>query len=78
MMEGIAEETCQPYSIPIVPDELRKWNENAYVPKVVSVGPRHKGRKELLPMEKVKWDCLVYLQNRTRSTLASLSECIGY
>ncbi|WJX37128.1 hypothetical protein P8452_24928 [Trifolium repens] len=42
LLGAVRKETCQPYSIPVVPDDLRKSNETAYMPKVVSVGPGYK------------------------------------
>lgn len=65
LLGAVRKETCQPYSIPVVPDDLRKSNETAYMPKVVSVGPRYKGKKELLPMEEIKWRCVTSLLSRT-------------
>ncbi|XP_057444957.1 UPF0481 protein At3g47200-like [Lotus japonicus] len=52
-------------SVSVVLDELRKWNENAYVPKVISIGPRYNGRQELLPMEEINWRCMFHLFNRS-------------
>ena len=37
-----------------VPHYLRKWNEEAYTPKVISIGPIHHGNKRLEVMEKYK------------------------
>ncbi|KAK2414641.1 hypothetical protein QL285_037211 [Trifolium repens] len=34
----------QSCSISVVPEGLKKWNEDAYMPRVVSIGPRFKGR----------------------------------
>ncbi|GAU18676.1 hypothetical protein TSUD_125090 [Trifolium subterraneum] len=65
LLGAVRKETCQPYSIPVVPDDLRKSNETAYMPKVVSIGPRYKGKKELLPMEEIKWRCVASLLSRT-------------
>ncbi|WJX31216.1 hypothetical protein P8452_19668 [Trifolium repens] len=65
LLGAVRKETCQPYSIPVVPDDLRKSNETAYMPKVVSIGPRYKGKKELLPMEEIKWRCVTSLLSRT-------------
>ncbi|KAL2337031.1 hypothetical protein Fmac_011477 [Flemingia macrophylla] len=58
-------DTCKPYSIPMVPEELRKGNEKAHEPKVVSIGPRFKGRRELLPMEEIKMSCMRFLLQRS-------------
>lgn len=45
LLSAVRKETCQPYSIPVVPDNLRKWNETAYIPKVVSIGPQYRGKE---------------------------------
>ncbi|KAG2694582.1 hypothetical protein I3760_08G152500 [Carya illinoinensis] len=42
---------CCIYRIPIY---LRKLNEEAYTPQVISIGPFHHGSKRLEPMEKLK------------------------
>nr|KYP63518.1 UPF0481 protein At3g47200 family [Cajanus cajan] len=67
LLGAIYNNECQPHIIPIVPEELGKWSEKEYEPKVVSIGPRFKGRKELLPMEDIKLRCLVHLFKRTGS-----------
>ncbi|TKY65856.1 UPF0481 protein [Spatholobus suberectus] len=72
LLVSVDSKDCQPFSIPIVPEELRKWNEKAYEPKVVSIGPRFNGRRELLPMEETKWRCMMSLLNRTQDPLTSL------
>ncbi|KAJ4837348.1 hypothetical protein Tsubulata_008326, partial [Turnera subulata] len=38
-----------------VPDRLRKIDEAAYTPRVVSIGPLHHGQEELKAMEEHKW-----------------------
>ncbi|KAL6202972.1 hypothetical protein ACLB2K_026676 [Fragaria x ananassa] len=44
-----------PYkSIYRVPEKLRRLNENAYTPRVVSIGPFHHGKESLKPMEEHK------------------------
>ncbi|KAL5798920.1 hypothetical protein ACOSQ2_003740 [Xanthoceras sorbifolium] len=40
-----------------VPQYLRKLNKEAYTPRLVSIGPLHHGRKELLQMENQKKSC---------------------
>jgi len=65
LLGAVRKETCQPYSISVVPDDLRKWNESAYMPKVVSIGPRYRGKRELLQMEEIKWRCVTSLLSRT-------------
>ncbi|XP_059445359.1 UPF0481 protein At3g47200-like [Corylus avellana] len=37
-----------------VPDPLRKLNEEAYTPQIISIGPFHHGNKKLQTMEKYK------------------------
>ncbi|XP_020218789.1 UPF0481 protein At3g47200 [Cajanus cajan] len=64
LLDAVDGEIYQPYSIPIVGEELRICNEKAYEPKVVSIGPRFKGRRELLPMEEIKLRCMLHLLNR--------------
>ncbi|KEH34456.1 hypothetical protein MtrunA17_Chr3g0107251 [Medicago truncatula] len=65
LLRAVRKETCQPYSISVVPDDLRKWNKSAYIPKVVSIGPRYRGERELLQMEEIKWRCVTSLLSRT-------------
>ncbi|XP_020220049.1 UPF0481 protein At3g47200 [Cajanus cajan] len=64
LLGAILVNDCQPHSIPIVREELGKWSKKEYEPKVVSIGPRFKGRKELLPMEEIKLRCMLHLLNR--------------
>jgi hypothetical protein len=64
LLGAVSKETCHPYNIPVVPEDLRKWNESAYMPKVVSIGPRYKGKKELLAIEEIKWRCVTSLLSR--------------
>jgi len=55
-------ESC---SISVVPKRLKKWNEDAYIPRKVSIGPRFKGtREDLLLMEEVKLRCMLSLIHR--------------
>ncbi|XP_061343997.1 UPF0481 protein At3g47200-like [Gastrolobium bilobum] len=68
----------QPCSISIVPEGLEELNEDAYVPKVVSMGPRYRGTKEhLVLMEKIKLHCMSSLLHRSKGTTAPLclEEC---
>ncbi|AES79469.1 hypothetical protein MtrunA17_Chr7g0242011 [Medicago truncatula] len=72
----------QSCSIPIVPEELKNsTNKEAYMPRVVTIGPRFKGsREDLLLMEEVKLRCLFYLFHRSdgdvKQFLLSCSEAI--
>lgn len=76
LVGAVSHDFLQPYSIPVVPDELRKLNENAYIPKVVSIGTRYMGRKELMPMEEIKWRCMVYLLSRSPVEISSFDTCM--
>ncbi|KAL5077083.1 hypothetical protein RYX36_016067 [Vicia faba] len=75
LLSAVRKETCQPYSIPVVPGNLRKWNESAYIPKVVSIGPQYKGKRELLQMEEIKWRCVTTLLSRTFG-LDAIEKCM--
>ncbi|XP_061344593.1 UPF0481 protein At3g47200-like [Gastrolobium bilobum] len=60
--------TC---SISIVPERLKECNEDAYMPKVVSIGPRFRGtREDLLLMEKIKLQCMSSLLHRSNDMQA--------
>ncbi|KAL5698042.1 hypothetical protein ACHQM5_029130 [Ranunculus cassubicifolius] len=52
-----------------LPDNLRSGNQNAYTPKVVSIGPLHHGKSRLKAMEEHKYRylkfCLCYNPNIT-------------
>ncbi|BFG18861.1 hypothetical protein CerSpe_051350 [Prunus speciosa] len=56
-----------------VPERLRRVNENAYKPRVVSIGPLHHGKKGLEAMEEHKKR---YLQEFLCRTKVSLEDCI--
>ncbi|KAI5355083.1 PREDICTED: UPF0481 [Prunus dulcis] len=56
-----------------VPERLRRVNENAYTPQVVSIGPLHHGKKGLEAMEEHKKR---YLQEFLCRTKVSLEDCI--
>lgn len=58
------------YSIYTVPDGLRRVKEEAYTPRLVSIGPLHRGTKHLQAMEATK---LRYVSHfLSRSTNPSL------
>ncbi|XP_020207723.1 UPF0481 protein At3g47200 [Cajanus cajan] len=80
LLGAIQENDCQPHSIAIVPEELGKWSKKEYEPKVVSIGPRFKGRKKLLPMEEIKLRCMLHLSKRTgRDSLEEkLKSCMRF
>ncbi|XP_031274439.1 UPF0481 protein At3g47200-like [Pistacia vera] len=53
-IEDTLEWTNQGYCIFRVPQSIRKVNEEAYTPKLISIGPFHHGKEELAEMEKQK------------------------
>lgn len=61
--------------------DMRKADEEAYEPKLVSIGPLHRGKARLLPMEQVK---LAYLRslrcrhnkNRLERYVAVIRKCL--
>ncbi|XP_062175755.1 UPF0481 protein At3g47200-like [Alnus glutinosa] len=77
---------CQKSPIPSecsifrVPDRLRRHNEKAFEPELVSIGPFHHGKEKLQAMEKIKlWylHCLIDRAPTTRTTLKCFVEAIG-
>ena len=59
-----------------VPYDLRKWNEESYTPKVVSIGPFHRGNGRLQTMEKEKVRCLNSFLERGGLNLEELVSAI--
>ncbi|TKY50037.1 UPF0481 protein [Spatholobus suberectus] len=57
-----------------VPQKIRKVNEEAYTPNIVSIGPFHYGNKRLESMEELK---LRYLKSFLERTQKELGDCIG-
>ncbi|XP_050126035.1 UPF0481 protein At3g47200-like isoform X9 [Malus sylvestris] len=53
-----------------IPEELRRVNEKAYTPQVVSIGPLHHGKEGLKDMEEHKRRYLRYFLDRTKVPLA--------
>jgi len=77
---------CQKSPIPSkcsifrVPDRLRRHNEKAFEPELVSIGLFHHGKEKLQAMEKIKlWylHCLLNRAPTTRTTLKCFVEAIG-
>jgi hypothetical protein len=77
---------CQKSPIPSkcsifrVPDRLRRHNEKAFEPELVSIGLFHHGKEKLQAMEKIKlWylHCLLDRAPTTRTTLKCFVEAIG-
>ncbi|XP_006605635.1 UPF0481 protein At3g47200 isoform X4 [Glycine max] len=58
-----------------VPQKIRKVNEAAYTPTIVSIGPFHYGDKRLQSMEELK---LRYLKSFLERTQKGLGDCIEY
>ncbi|XP_061370440.1 UPF0481 protein At3g47200-like [Gastrolobium bilobum] len=59
-----------------VPYEIRQFNDDAYTPKVISIGPYHYGHERLQNMESHK---LIYCKRfieRTKTSLESLVSCV--
>ncbi|RVW81646.1 UPF0481 protein [Vitis vinifera] len=52
-----------------VPDTLRRVNEEAFVPRILSIGPVHHGKKRLRDMEGHKWQYLKALLQRKPGTM---------
>ncbi|XP_070669576.1 UPF0481 protein At3g47200-like [Malus domestica] len=53
-----------------VPERLRRGNENAYTPQVVSIGPLHHGKPQLKAMEEHKKRYLRHFLSRTRERVS--------
>lgn len=67
LLRSVDNRYVQAYSISMVPCELKKSpNDDAYIPRVVSMGPRYKNsREELMHMEEIKLRCMLSLLHRT-------------
>jgi len=66
--DGYIQSRC----ISIVPEVLKKSNEDAYTPRAVSIGPRFKGsREDLLLMEEIKIRCMMYLFHREQHNMSA-------
>ncbi|QHO26765.1 UPF0481 protein At3g47200 [Arachis hypogaea] len=60
-----------------VSHEIRKSNEDAYIPKVVSIGPFHHGDQYLLNMEEPKRIfCRQFIERSTTNNLESFVSCV--
>ncbi|KAI3916326.1 hypothetical protein MKW98_004767 [Papaver atlanticum] len=71
-MESVSPSLC----IYIVPEILRKGNENSFEPVLVSIGPFHHGKQGLEAMEKHKWRYLRALLNRKPNLESVLDDCV--
>ncbi|KAK2414583.1 hypothetical protein QL285_037157 [Trifolium repens] len=68
---------AQLFSIYSIPESLKNCNLDAYMPRVVSIGPRFIGREDLLPMEEVKLRCILTLLNRASNNPKERLEACG-
>ncbi|KAG2689953.1 hypothetical protein I3843_09G162400 [Carya illinoinensis] len=59
-----------------VPDHFRKMNEEAYTPRVISMGPFHHGSEKLQTMEKYKVRYLMDFMKRAKTNLEKLLSII--
>ncbi|XP_062173701.1 uncharacterized protein LOC133879181 [Alnus glutinosa] len=59
-----------------VPKKLRKISEEAYTPKLISIGPFHHGGNEFKDMEKQKVRCFTDFLKRTGKSMKDLLEII--
>ncbi|KAF5475736.1 hypothetical protein F2P56_007512 [Juglans regia] len=59
-----------------VPDHFRKMNEEAYTPRVISMGPFHHGNEKLQTMEKYKVRYLMDFMKRAKTNLEKLLSII--
>ena len=72
---GILRERSMNLSIYKVPNKLRNVNDEAYSPRIVSIGPFHQGKRDLVAMEEHKWRYMLALVHRTSNAEKSLDEC---
>ncbi|KAM3685462.1 hypothetical protein ACJW31_11G119500 [Castanea mollissima] len=59
-----------------VPQKLRKVKEEAYTPKLISIGPYHYGQENLKKMEDLKVRYFIEAVNRTKKNLDDFTTCI--
>ena len=58
-----------------VPTRLRKHNNTAYDPSIISIGPIHHGKIELVAMEEHKWRYMLDLLRRTEDPRETVEKC---
>ncbi|XP_026446249.1 UPF0481 protein At3g47200-like [Papaver somniferum] len=71
-MESVSPSLC----IYVVPEILRKGNENSFEPVLVSIGPFHHDKQGLEAMEKHKWRYLRALLTRKPNLESVLDDCV--
>lgn len=69
--DGLLLQDCCIYRVPIT---LRYPNEEAYIPKVISIGPFHYGDKRLQDMERHKQ---ILFKRFTQRAMSSLDDLVG-
>ncbi|VVA14204.1 PREDICTED: UPF0481 [Prunus dulcis] len=65
-------------SIYRVPRKLRKVKEDAYNPRVVSIGPLHRDNPNLIAMKEHKWRYMLFILQQTndfKNTIECLKKC---
>ncbi|XP_059669448.1 UPF0481 protein At3g47200-like [Cornus florida] len=72
---GVLKHRPSSFAIYRVPTKLRKINEDAYSPRMVSIGPFHHGRNDLLKMEEHKWRYMLFLLARTSDRVKAVDKC---
>lgn len=72
---GIISERSTKLSIYRVPNKLGNVKKEAYTPGIVSIGPFHKGKRELLAMEEHKWRYMLSFVHRTSHPEKTLEKC---
>ncbi|KAK2995247.1 hypothetical protein RJ640_001118 [Escallonia rubra] len=61
-----------------VPEKLRKINEEAYTPRIVSIGPNYRGNlPQLQATERYKWRCLHRFLGRIKHNFTRLAVMVG-
>ncbi|XP_057723325.1 UPF0481 protein At3g47200-like [Arachis stenosperma] len=59
-----------------VPHEIRQFNEDAYTPVLVSIGPLHHGNSRLVTMEGHKQVYCQHLVGKSEASLSDLVSCV--
>ena len=59
-----------------VPQNLRNVNEDADIPKEISIGPFHHGKENLKNKEELKLRCFLNACYRTKKTQGELARCV--
>ena len=67
--EILVSDECRIYKVPY---HLRKWNEEAYTPKVISIGPYHHNKEKFQTTEKHKVRCFRSFIRRAGINLENL------